>query len=186
VLSGTDGRLGLQNWHAAGGIAGRGILIDYWSYAKEAQKTFDATKGIPIKFDDLMDCLRLQQQESKQPLQPRPGDILFIRSGFTQRYLQLDEREERLFGIKMPPETCGVQQDRRLLEWLWTNRFAAVGGDAPGWECFPPEASAGFLFHEVLIAGWGCPIAELLWLEDLARFCAQNKKMDFLRVLVSS
>jgi kynurenine formamidase len=65
-----------------------------------------------------------------------------------------------------------------MLEWLWEHRIAAVGGDAPAWEVLPPTCkdSAGFLYHEVLIAGWGCPIAEYLWLEDLAEYCKREKR----------
>jgi hypothetical protein len=39
--------------------------------------------------------------------------------------------------------------------------------------------TAGFCYHEVLLAGWGCPIAELLFLEDLAAWCLANKRWTF-------
>lgn len=100
--------------------------------------------------------------------------------GFHARYAQLDEAAERAVGERW--DACGVAQDVRLLRWLWEGRVAAVGGDAPAFECFggaeAAEAEArGFSYlHEVLLAGWGCPIAELLWLEDLAKSCGERKR----------
>lgn len=55
----------------------------------------------------------------------------------------------------------------------------AVAGDAPGWECFPPKSDAKFLYHEVLLAGWGCPIEELFWLEDLTEACKEERRWTF-------
>lgn len=43
---------------------------------------------------------------------------------------------------------------------------------------------AGLLYHEVLLAGWGCPIGELLWLGDLARECVEQKRWTFFVVSV--
>lgn len=91
-------------------------------------------------------------------------------------YRKLNEHQERAIGTISAPVTCGVEQDKRMLEWLWTHRIAAVGGDAPAWEVLPPGEPAGFLYHEVLIAGWGCPTAEYLWLEDLTNYCKREKK----------
>ncbi|KPM42904.1 hypothetical protein AK830_g3614 [Neonectria ditissima] len=179
ILQHPDGRLGLQWWHKAGCVAGRGILLDYWAYAKAMDKHYDAARPHSITFDDLMGCLKWQQEMSPDDLQPRVGDVLVVRSGFSARYHELHEDEEREIGEAWPPASCGVEQDPRLLKWLWDNHFSAVGGDAPGWEAFPVKESAGFFFHEVLIAGWGCPIAELLWLEDLATWCRENKRWTF-------
>ncbi|KAH7347656.1 hypothetical protein B0T11DRAFT_343760 [Plectosphaerella cucumerina] len=179
VLSSKDGALGIHSWHSVGGIAARGFLLDYWTYAETVGKTYDPATPHAIAHDDLMACLRWQQDQSPEELQPRRGDILIIRSGFTARYTSLDEKEERAVGEAWPPASCGVEQDVRLLKWLWDSRFAAVGGDAPGWEAFPVNWTAGFCYHEVLLAGWGCPIAELLFLEDLATWCLVNRKWTF-------
>ena len=117
-----------------------------------------------------MACLREQQQRSESPaaLVPRKGDILFIRVGYSQRYSELSATVEAERQTEMPPETCGMHQDVRILKWLWDSQFTAVAGDAPGWECFPPDPKAGFMYHKVLLAGWVRPVGELLWLKDLA------------------
>lgn len=71
-----------------------------------------------------------------------------------------------------------------MLRFLWDKQVAVVGGDAPAWEELPPNPEVGFLYHEVLLAGWGCPIGELLWLKDLARECAALKRWSFFVVSV--
>ncbi|KAF4547706.1 Hypothetical protein D9617_37g012320 [Elsinoe fawcettii] len=173
--------LGQQSWHDVGGIVGRGLLIDYWSWAKEHGKTFDASTAVAIRFDDLMACLEWQQEKSGQPdaCVPRQGDILFVRVGYIKRYIELTPEEEVRTQSQLPPATCGVHQDVRMLEWLWDSQFAAVAGDAPGWECFPPDQDAGFMYHEILLAGWGCPIAELINLEHIAAHCSKVKRWTF-------
>jgi len=179
IVDAPEGKLGIHWWHKAGCVTGRGILIDYWSYAEAQGKVYDPTSSYGVSFDDLMACFRWQQQVSADNLEPRPGDILLIRLGFSARYYGLSEDQEREVGEAWPPASCGVKQDIRLLQWLWDAKFAAVGGDCPGWEVFPVDENAGFCFHEVLIAGWGCPIAELLWLEDLAGWCRERKRWSF-------
>ncbi|KAH8688473.1 hypothetical protein BGZ61DRAFT_533250 [Ilyonectria robusta] len=179
IVNEPDGKLGIHSWHEAGCIAGRGILLDYWAYAEATGIKYDAARPHGIEYDDLMACLQWQQKMSSDKLEPRAGDVLFIRSGFSVRYYELTEHEEREVGEAWPPASCGVNQDVRLLQWLWDNRFAAVGGDAPAWETFPADESAGFCYHEVLIAGWGCPVAELLWLEDLSKWCREQKRWTF-------
>ncbi|KAM0273141.1 hypothetical protein ACHAQH_008490 [Verticillium albo-atrum] len=179
MISSKEGSLGIHNWHSVGGITSRGFLIDYWSYAEQVGSKYDPATPHAIKYDDIMACLKWQQEQSPGGLEPRAGDILIIRSGFTARYVNLSEEEERSVGEAWPPASCGVQQDVRLLQWLLESRFAGVGGDAPGWEAFPVAEEAGFFYHEVLLAGWGCPIAELLYLEDLAAWCRENKRWTF-------
>ncbi|OAL43342.1 hypothetical protein IQ07DRAFT_524504 [Pyrenochaeta sp. DS3sAY3a] len=180
ILSANSGALGIQNWSKVGGIAGRGVLLDYQSWAEENARNTDMSTSTPILFDDLMACYKAQQNKSTKPLELRKGDILLVRSGFTKSYNSMSRAAEEAMGQASPTRAAGVHQDKRLLEWLWSNQVAAVGGDAQAWECLPSDPSSGFLFHEVLIAGWGCPIAELLWLEDLAEVCKRMGRWTFL------
>lgn len=66
------------------------------------------------------------------------------------------------------------------LRWLWDNQFSVVGGDTNAFESWPPNQKVGFSLHEVLLAGWGCPILKLLNLEDLAQQCASLGKYSFM------
>jgi hypothetical protein len=43
-----------------------------------------------------------------------------------------------------------------MMRWLWEN-VAAVAGDHPTFECWPTQ-QADWSLHEVLLAGWGCPV----------------------------
>ncbi|RYP79725.1 hypothetical protein DL770_006567 [Monosporascus sp. CRB-9-2] len=63
-----------------------------------------------------------------------------------------------------------------ILKWIWTN-FSAVAGDQPSFERWP--SPAGWYMHEVLLAGWGCPIGELFDLEALAAACRRRGRWSF-------
>ncbi len=49
----------------------------------------------------------------------------------------------------------------------------------PPSDSYPHPASLGWSMHEVLLAGWGCPIGELFDLEKLAEHCAKEKRWSF-------
>jgi kynurenine formamidase len=174
-----SGTLGIQNMSAQGGIAGRGVLIDYGWYAARAGIEYNATQHHAITFEDLMAAIKHQEDSSGQQLQFLDGDILIIRTGYTQQYLKLNASAEEAAGKQPSPQACGLNQDVRTLKWLWDHHFSAVSGDSPAFEAFPPNPEAGFMFHEALLAGWGCPIGEMLQLEDLADWCRQNARWTF-------
>jgi len=52
-----------------------------------------------------------------------------------------------------------------------------VAGDQPSFECWPSKES--FMLHEVLLAGWGCPIGELFDLEKLGEECKRLGRWSF-------
>jgi kynurenine formamidase len=162
----------------AGGIASRALLLDYYAYMIAHNiATSPLTDSIP--FSSLMACMKWQQSLSGSPVEITPGTIVLIRSGYHAAYSLLSPAEEKLAGQLHPPCTGGVSQDLELLKWLWDNEIAAVGGDSVSFESFPAKEDAGWLFHEVLLAGWGMPIAEILWLEDIAKTCQEKGKWTF-------
>ena len=86
---------------------------------------------------------------------------------------------------------CGVEQCRPTLQWIWEN-FSAVASDQHAFEAWPApsplseakrDSDAGtgpaWSFHEVLLAGWGCPIGELFDLEELGRVCEEGGRWSF-------
>ncbi|KAK4981179.1 hypothetical protein LTR66_010174 [Elasticomyces elasticus] len=75
-----------------------------------------------------------------------------------------------------PPSFSGVEQSEEMLRWIWES-FSAVAGDQPSFECWPTQKD--YLLHEVLLAGWGCPIGELFDLEKLAEQCKKEKRWSF-------
>lgn len=153
-------------------------MLDFAAYAESVGFTYDAM-NYSISFEDLLACIKYQEEISGQVMEFLVGDILLTRCGYTKTYLKLGKEDEEKAGKLLPPQTCGFQQDIRLLKWLWEHHFSAVGGDSPSFESFPANADAGFMFHEVLLAGWGCPIGEMFWLEDLAKTCRERKRYSF-------
>jgi len=152
------------------GIVGRGILVDFhsWRQGKDIDYTPLKTSAIPLKY--LKATLEAQGTEVKF------GDILIVRSGFQVAYRALDRDGVMEVMKNNPPGLGGVEQGDEMLEWIWDN-FSAVSGDQPGFERWPTPFD--WSMHEVLLAGWGCPIGELFDLEKLAAHCQKEKRYSF-------
>lgn len=74
-----------------------------------------------------------------------------------------------------------------MLKFLWDNQFAAVAGDAPGFERCPvigDHVDRRYVLHEWLLAGWGMPIGEIFDLEALAETCRRLGRWEFFFVSV--
>lgn len=108
----------------------------------------------------------------------RPGDILFIRTGWTQAYEQLAEADRLSLADVNPPSAIGLESSEATLRWLWENGFAAAAGDQPAMEAFPIQ-NMEFCLHEWLLAGWGMPIGELFDLKKLGEECRKRKRYTF-------
>ncbi|KAI0192148.1 hypothetical protein F4808DRAFT_453546 [Astrocystis sublimbata] len=167
---------GIQVW-AEQGIVGRGVLVDYHSWrtspdgqARSKVTNYDPFVSHAIPLDDLKACLKAQGTELKF------GDILFIRSGFMVSHSTKPESELASYRAVVPHHFGGVAQSDEMLRWIWDN-FAAVAGDQPSFECWPSKES--WYMHEVLLAGWGCPIGELFDLEKLAEQCKKEGRWSF-------
>lgn len=72
---------------------------------------------------------------------------------------------------------AGLMQEGAVLEWLHDCYFAAVAGDAPTFECWPPIA--GWHIHQNILALWGMPLGEMWDLEKLATRCRERRKRTF-------
>jgi len=86
------------------------------------------------------------------------------------------EEELRILQGILPHRLVGLQQSEEMLRWIWEN-FSAVAGDQPSLECWPTQKD--WHLHEILLAGWGCPIGELFHLEKLAAKCEEEKRWSF-------
>ena len=115
----------LQSW-CSRGLAGRGVLIDYASYAHGRDVDVRHFSPHAITLEDVLAVAKEQKVEF------RPGDVLFLRTGYVASYKALDaEQRERVSGVR---EWCGLGQSRETTEWLWQRQFAAVASDSPGFE----------------------------------------------------
>lgn len=131
------------------GIAGRGVLLDYRSYAEKTGFRYDAGGSHSITYSELYDCGKDQGIDIRPEAQGgdiKVGDILFIRSGFVQSYhgRTLEEHRKiasRTFegGLTNSVQSPGVAQEEEILDWLHDSYFAAVAGDSPTFEVWPSQ-----------------------------------------------
>ena len=137
----------IHHW-AEHGIAGRGVLIDYWGYAKKNGKEYDPYSYHAIGFDELFAAGKDQGIDIRPAAQGgdiQIGDLLFIRSGFVETYYSKEPEERKKLGLRkhglgdVETEFAGVGQEDKVLDWLHDSYFAAVVGDAPSFEAWPPK-----------------------------------------------
>jgi kynurenine formamidase len=117
-------------WSKAGGIAGRGVLIDYFAYAKRHNIQYQIPGRWAITPKDI------EAVAKEQNLELRYGDILLVRTGYVDWHNNASH-EERLKGTSFH-EYPGVEASPECVEWFWDHHFAAVAADSPAFETVPP------------------------------------------------
>lgn len=131
-----------------------------------------------IPFDELVAALRDQNMDLDSF---RPGDIVIVRSGYLEQYenMSAEKREHlnELYKTKKP-DNVGLKPSEDLLRFLWDNKIAALCGDSRALEVWPCTELQWHL-HEWLLAGWGMPIGEMFYLEDLAKMCRETGRYTF-------
>ncbi|KAF2834918.1 hypothetical protein M501DRAFT_1044812 [Patellaria atrata CBS 101060] len=164
--------LGVGHW-AQRGIVARGILLDYrrWREGKKEPSDYRCFERSGMRLEDLKRVLEWQGTEV------RWGDVLFIRSGYMAEFARLEEEVVEKLAAVDPPAFGGVERSEEVMEWVWEN-FAAVGGDMPSFESWPPPKD-DYSLHEVFLAGFGCPIGELFDLEKLSTTCEELGRWSF-------
>lgn len=126
-------------WSNAGGIVGRGVLLDYVAYAKRHNINYDPTDKFTFSEKDL------DKIAEESNITFRNGDILLVRSGYVGWHDNASH-EERLAGAKKQG-FGGLDTTPASREWLWNHHFAAVAGDSPGFEAMPPNG-------DFFMVGW--------------------------------
>ena len=120
----------LNHWHKRGGLVGRGVLIDYKRYADAHGIAYSPFSDKRIIIAELEAVAKEQGVAFKQ------GDIIIIRSGFTEALTGMSgEKQEEALGTH---QTCGVEGTPEAAKWFWNKHFAAVAGDAIAFETVPP------------------------------------------------
>lgn len=97
-------------------------------------------------------------------------------AGWMVAQAEKTEAQITSYQAVMPHHFGGVEQSEEVIRWVWDN-FSAVAGDQPSFECWPTQKD--WALHEVLLAGYGCPIGELFHLEKLAEQCKKEKRWSF-------
>ncbi|KAL9068038.1 MAG: hypothetical protein Q9161_006483 [Pseudevernia consocians] len=169
------------------GIAGRGVLLDYRSYAEKKGVALNSYEADRISYAELEACGRDQGVDIRPQAQGgdiQIGDMLFIRSGFIKTYYSkpVEERNQLALrhhelGQNDGQRYAGVKQEDAMLDWLHDCYFAAVAGDSPTFEAWPTNQE--YYIHEYLLAMWGCPLGEMVDLEKLAQTCREKNRWTF-------
>ncbi|KAK5994323.1 hypothetical protein PT974_04796 [Cladobotryum mycophilum] len=155
------------------GIVGRGVLLDYYSWKTKKGEPYDPFTSHAIHVDELLAVAKDQNVTFEQ------GDILLVRSGYTDAYYKnRTENPEKLDMIEIETVTlAGLARTEEMKTWLHDSYFSAVAGDSPTCEVWPFEEWA---LHEYILGCWGIPIGEFFDLEALSKKCEERKKWTFL------
>lgn len=163
------GKLGIENM-AQRGIAGRAVLLDLERYLRADGRPLDCGSSTPVTPEDLEAC------RAAQGVEIRTGDILLLHFGWLRWYMNETAAEQRVaMSDRDKLRAPGLASGEAMAAYLWDLHIAAIAGDNPALEAWPPdrERDDGFL-HWHLIPRFGMPIGELWWLADLADDCAAD------------
>ncbi|KAL8713846.1 MAG: hypothetical protein Q9225_006671 [Loekoesia sp. 1 TL-2023] len=144
----------IHHWNGHGGLVGRGVLLDYRTYADKKGIQYDSFIDHRIPYEELYLCGKDQGVDIRPQAQGgdiKIGDILFIRSGFVEKYHQVKSSEEwskialrpHVIGPDDQQRWAGVAQEEKMLDWLHDCYFAAVAGDSPSFEAWPTNRGEG-------------------------------------------
>lgn len=83
----------------------------------------------------------LEQVAAWEGVTFKQGDILVVRTGFTEELGTMDaSQQEKALGTH---QTVGVEGNKESAKWHWNKHFAAVAGDAIAYETIPPLREDG-------------------------------------------
>lgn len=146
----------------AGGLAGRGVLLD----VPAALGRPWLEPGTGLGPDDL------DGVAAAHGVTVQPGDLVLVRTGRDARAVE--------HGAVDPMVAGSAGLVAQSLTWLRGYDVAVLGSDAvsdvmaPGGAPHPMPLHAGALVH------LGLPLLDNLWLEDLAQACARHRRWTFL------
>ncbi|KAF2755267.1 hypothetical protein EJ05DRAFT_128118 [Pseudovirgaria hyperparasitica] len=176
----------MHHW-AEHGIAGRGVLLDYFSWAQRHAITYDPYDYHAIAYDDLVSVGKEQGIDIRPAAQGgdiKVGDLLFVRMGWTVAYYARPAEERSALALrehKLGPDDgqryVGLKQEPAIVDWLHDCYFGAVAGDAPTFEAWPTMTD--YFLHEYILALWGMPLGEMLDLEKLSETCKKYNRWFF-------
>ncbi|KAJ5777600.1 hypothetical protein N7520_000846 [Penicillium odoratum] len=168
----------LDHWHDRGCIAGRGVLIDFKSYAEAKGFDYSPFSGFRIGVCDI------EAVAAYQGITFQSGDILIIRFGVTEALGNMDGSEQAASMASY--QACGIDGSEEMARWLWNTHFAAVASDNIAVEAMPPminglvQPLTHLILHQWCLSLFGLPLGELWYLKTLADKCKALKKYTFL------
>lgn len=124
-------------------IITRGVLLDWYSYAKRHSLPVEPFRNQSISLKQL---LAIADEEN---ITFRRGDVLLIRTGWLDRYHALSVEEQDQLGGRDDRASCGVEATEESISWHWQQGFAAVASDTVAYEAWPSPKVWGVSMHEV-------------------------------------
>lgn len=154
--------------------------IDLWSRGILARAVvLDLGADLGLSWDEPR-ALRpeeIEESATRRGVPLRAGDALLLRTGWLRGYLEAGVPAE---GTLASP---GLDPSQGTVEWLRSQRFAAVAADNPGLEVLPQRAPEAML-HAGELAKLGLAVGELWWLDDLCADCEADGVWEGLLVSV--
>jgi kynurenine formamidase len=164
---------GIEHW-ARRGMVTRGILLDVSRHLAATGRPFAGNESYRFSVDDL------ESTRQAAGVEVRPGDVLLVRSGWMAWFLGASPQERAQFTQPQNMRAPGVAATEDMADYLWNLHVAAVAGDHPSFEAWPPTAETGGFLHQRLIGLLGIAIGELWYLEALAGDCAADGVYEFM------
>lgn len=108
---------------------GRGVLIDYASWAEKNGIQYSTFSTHQIKLSDIL------QIAKECNITFQKGDVLLVRIGVTKEWdTIMTDAQKQAYSNNSRPEHAGVESSTDMLRWLWDTGFSAIAGDAISWE----------------------------------------------------
>ena len=156
--------LGIHHW-AEHGIAGRGILIDLADGDALEPRAFAAAE--------------VEATLAAEGVEPRPGDIWCVRTGWPTAYRALDADARQRYAEE--PTFAGLRADEATARLIWNARAAALCADNPAVEVVPGDPAVGSL-HRRLLPSLGMALGEMFDFDALAEACRADGRWTFFFV----
>jgi len=176
IQDGPNGRLSIHKW--ANRFIGRGMLIDVCKYLTDKKRPIDPLTSAVYSLKDIKAALRAQRTKIE------PGSILLVRTGWLGAYMNSSDEQKKQMAPLEALKSCGIESTSAMCEWLWDNRFAAIGTDCPAVEPWPWDFQDEGALHYRTLSMLGLPLGEQFVLDDLAADCAADKRYEFMLVSV--
>lgn len=151
-------RLGIH--HQAGGVVGRGVLLDVARHAE-----LDP-------FGAVIDAAMLDEVAAAHGVEIRSGDIVLVRTGWLGTWLSEPETRKRRRQTGLALDT---------IDWLAGHDVAMIAADNKTVEAVPgPEGKPILSWHIGALRDLGLLVGELFDLDALADDCAADGVYEFL------
>ncbi|HEY1595421.1 MAG TPA: cyclase family protein [Thermoleophilaceae bacterium] len=145
------------------GLVGRGVLLD-----------IPRSRGVDwIEPGEYVFREDLEAAERDQRVEVRPGDILLVRTGHARRLAELGPWDTQATKSGLHPDTAPFVKERCV---------AALGSDGNNDAAPGAVAGVSFPMHVLALNAMGVHLLDYLQFEDLAPYCEDELRWEFLFV----